>query len=383
MRRLALVGAVLLAVGGCRPCLQSGVGECAALRAVNPAALRATTWLLDEEAFGRREVPAPGALHAAHLVAAQLQALGLAPGGDHGTFLQEVPITVDETRKPALTLVQGAVETTLAHERDYQVLQALGDTQAAVDAELALADLDGATPAGWMRGRVAVVPVPGPQDAARAADAVRRLRAGHAAGVILCTRGPGGRDAYHKLREQLTRPMVRLAGEPRSAPQDGRLVLALAPPACELLLATAAAGRPTPAAGPVLPLRVRAQVTIQPKPARAWNAVGVYRTARDPAAAPYVVAARLDGPGLDVAALLEIGRVLVQLQARPRQPVVLAALASGYGAPVGFTQLGSGHAARRAAHVHNLFRVKADQAPAAVARLVDSIMRGAAPAPAP
>jgi hypothetical protein len=357
------------------------VGDCATLRAVNPAGLRAATWLLDEEAFGRRDAPAPGAQRAAYLVAAQLQALGLQPGGDRGSFLQEVPITVDEPRKPSLTLVQGDVETTLAPERDYQVLEAHGDAQVVVDAELALVDEQ--TAPGWLRGRVAVVPVPKAQETARAAAAVARLRAQGAAAVLLCTRGPDGRAAYHELQQHLQRPTVRPTGAPRPAAPAGRLVVALAPPACELLLATAAAG-PRAAASPVLPLRARAQAALQSRTARAWNAVGVYRAARAPAAPPIVVVARLDGPGVDVAALLEVGRALVTLQARPPRPVVLAAVAGAPDAPgLGLPQLEGSLPAKPRPHVHVLLRGAPAEAPVGAARLVEAITRGAAKAPAP
>ncbi|MBI5478211.1 MAG: hypothetical protein HY906_05105 [Deltaproteobacteria bacterium] len=380
----ALLAASLL-LGGCRPCLQPGVDDCAALRAMNPAALRATAWLLDEEAFGRRDAPTPGAVRAAHVVAAQLQALGLQPGGESGTFLQEVPLTVDEPRKPALVVIQGNVEVTLADERDFHLLEAHGDTQVKVDAEVVLADGVTAEQAGRMRGRVALVPVHRPAEADLAAAAVTRLRAQGAAGVLLCTRGPAGRDAYHKLRERLQRPAVRLAQAPRTAGQGAaRLVFALAPPACAQLLATAAMARRATAANPVLPLRVRGQARLEPKPARGWNAVGVYRAARDPAAAPVVVTASLLGPGVDVAALLEIGRALVQLRARPPRPVILAALAAAPGAPVGMAHFERSGGGRGPGHLHVLPRGgPADRAAVEAARLVEALLRGAAHAPAP
>jgi hypothetical protein len=396
MRRLApqavALPAALLAAsllwGGCRPCLQPGVDDCAALRAVSPAALRATTWLLDEEAFGRRDAPTPGAVRAAHVVAAQMQALGLQPAGDHGTFLQEVPLTVDEMRKPALSVLQGAVEVTLAEERDFHLLEAHGDAQVKVDAEVVLADGATAEQAGWLRGRVAVVSVRRAEETDLAAAAVARLRQQGAAAALLCTRGPGGRDAYHKLRERLQRPTVRLAQAARAADEGAlRLVYALAPPACEQLLATAALGRRGAAANPVLPLRVRGQARLEPKPARAWNAVGVYRAARSPVASPVIVMARLDGPGVDLAALLEIGRALVQLKARPPRPVVFAALAAtpaAPGPPVGLAPLRAHAGARGATHLHVLLGgAPADRAPVEAARLVEAILRGAVHVPAP
>jgi hypothetical protein len=391
-----LVAASLLLLGGCRPCLRPGVDNCSTLRALSPAALRATTWLLDEEAFGRRDAPGAGAVRAAHLLAAQMQALGLQPAGDNGTFLQEVPLTVDEVRKPALVVIQGNVELTLADERDFHLLEAHGDAQVKLDAEVVLADGATAAQAGWMRGRVALVSVHRPDEVDLAAAAVARLRQQDAAGVLLCTRGPGGRDAYHKLRERLQRPDVRLAQAPRTANRDAvRLVFALAPPACEQLLATAAvarrelaaAARREPTASPVLPLRVRGQARLEPKPARAWNAVGVYRTSRAAAGSPVLVMARLDGPGVDLAGLIEIGRALTQLKARPPRPVAFAALAAAPGPPgpaLGLAALRAHACALGATHLHVLLHeVPADRVSVETARMVGGILRGAAHAPVP
>jgi hypothetical protein len=383
--RAALLAATLGLLGGCRPCLQPGVDDCAALRAVNPAGLRAAAWLLDEEAIGRRDAPAPGAVRAAHYVAAQMQAAGLQPGGENGTFLQEVPLTVDEPRKPALVVIQGNVEVSLADERDFHLLEAHGDAQVKVDAEVVLADNATAAQSGSVRGRVALVSVQRPEETGLAAAAVARLRRQGAAGVLLCTRGPTGRDAYHKLREQLQRSTVRLAQAPRTEVADAaRLVFALAPPACEQLLAMAARASRAPAADPVLPLRVRGQARLAPKAARAWNAVGVYRAARDPADAPTVVMARLDEPGVDLAVLLEIGRALVQLRARPPRPVVLVAVAAAPGAPVGLAHFERSASMRVRAYLHVAMRgVPPGRAPVETARLIEAILRGAVHAAAP
>jgi hypothetical protein len=388
----AVLAAALMAaaplLGGCRPCLQPGVDDCVALRAMNPEALRATAWLLDAEAFGRRDAPGPGAVRAAHLVAAQMQALGLQPAGDQGTYLQEVALTVDEPRKPALAVLQGPVEVTLADERDFHLLEVHGDAQVKVDAEVVLADGAAPVAAGWLRGRVAIVPVSRLDEIELAAAALARLRQQGAAAALLCARGPGGRDTYHKLRERLQRPAVRPAQAPRTAAAGGlRLVYALAPPACEQLLATAAAARRGRAATPVLPLRVRGQARLEPKAARAWNAVGRYAAARDPAATPVMVAARLDGPGVDLAALVEVARALVRLKARPPRPVLFVALAATSAAAdpaVGVAARWKPPGAPGAPHVHVLLRgTPPARAPVEAARLVEGLLRGAVHAPAP
>jgi len=390
MRRLAPLCAALVLLCGCPPCLQSGVDDCATLRAVNPAGLRATAWLLDEESFGRRDAPSPGAVRAAHYLAAQMQAAGLQPGGDNGTFLQEVPLTIVEPRKPALALIQGDVEVTLAPERDFHLLEAHGDAQVKVDAELVIADGAGAAPVGPVRGRVALVTVRAPDEAPRAATAVTALRRQGAAGVLLCTRGPGGRDAYHKLRVLLQRPVVRPAQAPSAANKDAagqhaaRLVVALAPPACEQLLATAAVARRGPATSPVLPVRVRGQARLEPKPARAWNAVGIVPTTRNPAAPPVLVMARLDGPGVNLAALIEVGRALVQLKARAPRPVMLVGMAASPEGPLGLAQLRTHACALGAAHLHvTMDKLPAERVPVETARLIEGILRGAARTPAP
>ncbi|HEY3356461.1 MAG TPA: hypothetical protein VGQ83_24635 [Polyangia bacterium] len=349
MPRLPLAFVALAAVlaAGCphgwrSSCPAPDVVDCDLARSVRLEALRARAWMLDAESFGSRAAAQPGADRAAHFMAAELQSAGLTPAGDRGTFLQDVPLRVDEPRQPSVVLATGNVQLTLMDERDYTVLEARGNTRVLVDAELALVDGPPGDGAGWAKGRVGLIPVRTPQDLDRAPAAARALAARGAHAAMLCPRGPQARDTYTAAQRRLQRPTVRLADDavptspaalPAAAPAtELKLLLALAPPACEQLLA--AAGGPG-AARPVLPMRVRAQVRLVPRPAHGFNAVALYRPTRAAAGPPLLVAAPLDGSGLDLAGLLEIGRTLTLAARQPARPVLVLAYAAAAGAPVG------------------------------------------------
>jgi hypothetical protein len=341
---LAVLACGLLSAGCPRhwraaSCPAPGLVDCDLAGKVRLEALRARTWMLDAPSFGRRDAPEPGADRAAHFMAAEMQALGLAPAGANGTYLQEVPLRVDEPRQASFVLSSRNVELTLMEDRDFAVLEAHGETRVLVDAEIVMAD--GAVDR-QARGRVGVITARTPGDLERVPERLRALARHGAPAALVCTRGPAGRDTYAAARKTLTRPSVRLAeDEPAvaatpaaaTAPEPRlKLVLALAAPACEELLA--AGGAPSPAR-PVLGVRLRAHVRLVPRPARACNAVAVYRPDRDRGGTPLVVAAPLDGPGLDLAGLLEVGRTLTLAARKPARPVIVLAYAAAAGGPVG------------------------------------------------
>jgi len=319
-----------------------------------------------------------------------MQSAGLAPSGDRGGYLQEVELLLRRPGAHQLVLARGPVEATLMPERDYTILQAHGLTKVKVDAEVALwLDVTRGKPTLSVRKRAVVVAVGSLRAAREAGTTIERASKEAPLAVLLCTRGSEGRDAYAQLRELYERSSVQPAG--RDAPTGLQakaehdrtsrpLVVALAPPACELLLAMAgdgeapqalhegessqraaagmagpgpasgtpsgASGSPTALAGGVFtrprqeaPLRMRAEVLLKQKSARTVNVVASSRGGRASSEPPLLVVARLDGDPFELAVLVELAHALGQPRRSALPRLVLAAVAGSAEGPVGMARL--------------------------------------------
>jgi Zn-dependent M28 family amino/carboxypeptidase len=143
-----------------------------ALPVVDAELLRAHTRELSSDAYEGRKPGTAGGAKAVAYVEAQMQALGLRPGGDEGGFRQRVPmrgITVDPSRS-ALTVTGRGGEVALAPGTDAVAVSWLSAGTIQLDAELVFVGY-GVTARNeewddWdeidMRGRIAVVLVGDP-----------------------------------------------------------------------------------------------------------------------------------------------------------------------------------------------------------------------------
>lgn len=104
--------------------------------AIRPQALRADMQFLADDLLEGRGTGTRGHEIAAKFVATQFEAMGLEPGGDNGTYFQNVPlrsIRPDEERT-TLSIVRGGKEEALVFRRDFVALGDPGRTDYSVNA---------------------------------------------------------------------------------------------------------------------------------------------------------------------------------------------------------------------------------------------------------
>ena len=110
----------------------------AVIKTIRPEAIRAHMRFLSDSLLQGRLPGTAGYDIAAKYVAAQLEAMGLQPGGVNGTWFQSVPVrkTVLDSTKSSLVLVANGTERKLVEAEDYifnaDVLQAENNVEAAI-----------------------------------------------------------------------------------------------------------------------------------------------------------------------------------------------------------------------------------------------------------
>ncbi|UCD49767.1 MAG: M28 family peptidase [Phycisphaerales bacterium] len=83
--------------------LSAAISCSAAVQAINESKIRAHTQFLADDMLGGRGVGSEGEELAIRYVAAQFQAMGLSPGGEHGSYFQKVPLVATKA-DPSMTL---------------------------------------------------------------------------------------------------------------------------------------------------------------------------------------------------------------------------------------------------------------------------------------
>jgi hypothetical protein len=98
-RKRALVAglASLACIASCSPGPRLPEATSRALEGIRPEEIRAHMSFLADDLLEGRETGSRGYLVAARYVAAELEAMGLAPAGEDGTYWQKVPL-----RKPSI-----------------------------------------------------------------------------------------------------------------------------------------------------------------------------------------------------------------------------------------------------------------------------------------
>ena len=138
---LSLFAGLVLVVAllKCAPSVRAGKDTASEISAaIRPQALRADMQFLADDLLEGRGTGTRGHEIAAKFVATQFEAMGLEPGGDNGTYFQNVPlrsIRPDEERA-TLSIVRGGKEEALVFRRDFVALGDPGRTDYSVNAPL-------------------------------------------------------------------------------------------------------------------------------------------------------------------------------------------------------------------------------------------------------
>jgi len=92
-----------------------------AIQTMSVSAVRSHMRFLSDDLLAGRAPGTPGYDVAARYVAAQMEAMGLLPAGEHGTWFQKVPLraSVNDEKKSSLTLVAGGKQVRLKSRVDY------------------------------------------------------------------------------------------------------------------------------------------------------------------------------------------------------------------------------------------------------------------------
>jgi hypothetical protein len=157
--RISVVIVALLAACGTQAGQQSAVAPAPGdpVETITATDMRNRIAFLASDALRGRDTPSPGLDTAAAWIAREFQRLGLEPGGENGTFFQRYPFVVR-------TLTGDAVWEGLRYARDFFVWPG---TPLDIQGEVALIRGNLAdAPAANIRGRVAVVAIPGRMDRA-------------------------------------------------------------------------------------------------------------------------------------------------------------------------------------------------------------------------
>ncbi|MGE0440187.1 MAG: M28 family peptidase [Gemmatimonadales bacterium] len=302
----------------------------------------ATTSVLSADSMEGRDTGSPGYLRAARIVARRLEAAGLKPLGDDGTWFQSVPMT--ETRIVSATITVGG--RPIDFLRDITTGAQLNPPK--VDAELAYGGYCGPGALGNVRGKLVICHasrrdgLPSAQDRAAALEAAGVLGTISIADPGFLIEPPRWPFAYSR-RVTLAGAQSRESEVPAftlNAAALGKLIEGSGQNAAALIEA-GAAGRPLPSFA--VPGRFRAEYRTASRPLSSPNVIGML-PGTDPAKADEIVVltAHLDGYGygepvqgdslyngtLDDAAYVAL---LVQLAERRagkgfRRPVIFVAL---------------------------------------------------------
>lgn len=101
-------------------------GEREVFRRIKARIIREATKTLADDRFEGRGTLQPGGDRAAAWIADRMRTLGLAPGGEGGTYLQPVPLTVTEFVEPTHVNVNG---TALTYGKDWSTVGTFTDLQ--------------------------------------------------------------------------------------------------------------------------------------------------------------------------------------------------------------------------------------------------------------
>jgi Zn-dependent M28 family amino/carboxypeptidase len=346
-----------------------------ALATIRPEALRSHVAFLADDLLEGRGTATRGHEIAARYVAAQFEALGLAPAGTGGTWFQRVPLRRTElvTERSTLALTSGGVIRELAAGSDFVLLPDALREQTEVTAgvvyvgfgitapELKHDDYAGTDVHGKLVALLLGAPASFPNDQ-RAYYSSRQLKADTAA-----AKGAVGLLFILPPEEEQRFPFARIAemlqgggmlwldehGNPDGAPASlrGRALLsregakalfAGTPGALDDAFKRAAAGKGGPLA---LRVEARLQTTSRHATVESPNVLAVLRGS-DPALAQehVVLSAHLDhlgiGPAKDgdaiyngaydnasgTAGILEIARAFAAVPQRPRRSILFAAV---------------------------------------------------------
>lgn len=131
---------LVLSVSTLLPVFALGGGDPAdtAMATIRPEAIRADMRFLSDDLLEGRGTGSRGYDIAAKFMATRFESMGLQPGGDDGTYLQNVALRsmkVDET-KSSLTLVRAGKEETLVSRTDYILSSDPGRAESSVEAEV-------------------------------------------------------------------------------------------------------------------------------------------------------------------------------------------------------------------------------------------------------
>ncbi|HEX5818199.1 MAG TPA: M28 family peptidase [Gemmatimonadales bacterium] len=96
------------------------------MRRIKLESIREATTTLADDRFEGRGTLQPGGDKAAAWIAARMKTLGLAPGGENGTYFQQVPLVAAEFVAPTGISVDGM---SLAYGRDWSSLGTVADTR--------------------------------------------------------------------------------------------------------------------------------------------------------------------------------------------------------------------------------------------------------------
>ncbi len=109
-----------------------------AIQSISASAVRGHMRFLSDELLAGRAPGTPGYDIAARYVATQMEAIGLLPAGERGTYSQRVPIrtSVNDEAKSSLILIRDGKEVRLKSRIDYVYGGGLAHTESSVEARL-------------------------------------------------------------------------------------------------------------------------------------------------------------------------------------------------------------------------------------------------------
>lgn len=364
LRALALAGLCLAATSGTAAEPPPGLSpaERAVFRRIKARIIREVTKTLADDRFEGRGTLQPGGDRAAAWIAERMKTLGLAPGGEGGTYLQPVPLVASELVAPSRVSVDG---TPLAYGTDWSTLGTFADMQVSpplvfvghgmVSKKFGRDDLKGVD----LKGKIAVCIEGRPADVTAAkwaeisadANLVDTLVERGIAGLISL---PNGREQYPRafVLDQTARRVISVPSTTAPSPiplmffgaAAGERLLSGSGRTAQQALddADGAAFTPWPLAA-----KVEVQLHSSRKEGTSPNVIGVIRGS-DPvlAAEAVVFSAHYDGFGvlrqaiyngaadnaIGVGEMLAVAEAFAQARVKPRRSLVFIAFtAEEYG----------------------------------------------------
>ncbi|HEY6369562.1 MAG TPA: M28 family peptidase [Candidatus Sulfotelmatobacter sp.] len=132
----ALIVVALMGGGGERSVRAGHDAAADAAATIRPEAIRADMQFLADDLLEGRGTGTRGHEIAAKFMAAEFEALGLEPAGEHGTYFQSVPLRSfrPDEEHTTLTLVRGGKEQALAFRQDFVTIGDPGRADTSVEA---------------------------------------------------------------------------------------------------------------------------------------------------------------------------------------------------------------------------------------------------------